>query len=251
VQGAYDTYGSAMRADDADYNDIMSKYRSVYDQAGGAGGRTQDFNFNITAPTYQSTPEYQNAIKNMRGLSESGGFSPEDISNIRERAISPIRSVYANANRNIDRQRRLQGGYSPNAAAATAKMARSMSSQISDAVTGVNADIAQKVASNKMGIAGQYAGVTAGEQSNRNDFAMRSADFMRQLEEMKLNNQERMFEFPIKFKLDTLSGMRDTYGTTPARSAMTGNFATNQAELQRGINNDMFGRNIATMNMYR
>src|SRR5437773_5397071 len=45
-------------------------------------------------------------------FSKTGGFSPEDLANIRARALSPVRAVYSNAQREVNRQRSLQGGYS-------------------------------------------------------------------------------------------------------------------------------------------
>lgn len=250
VQGAYDNFGTAVRNDDASYDDIMSKFRDVYDQAGGSAGRT--FNVNLpAAPEYQSTPEYQAAIANLSGLSRTGGFSAEDIANIRERAISPIRAVYANAKRNVDRSKRLQGGYSPNYTAATAKMARESSSLMSDASTDANAEIAGRVAANKIATAGPLASLTAGEQANRNDFALRRSAFDRENALTKANFDEKMFEFPIQSKLSALSGMTGLYGTTPARSALMGNMATNTAQLQNQINNDTYGRGMKLLQLYQ
>src|SRR5262249_44917522 len=64
------------------------------------------------------------AIAGFRNFAQTGGFSPEDLSNIRARALSPVRATYANAEREVNRQRSLQGGYSPGFNVLQARMAR-------------------------------------------------------------------------------------------------------------------------------
>src|SRR6185295_2730648 len=81
---------------------------------------------------------------------------------------SPIRSVYANAQRDIDRSRAISGSTSANYAALKARMAREVSQKVADQVTNVNADIASNVARNKIGVADTLGGLTAGEQLERN-----------------------------------------------------------------------------------
>jgi hypothetical protein len=101
----------------------------------------------------QQAGDYSNIMdeyKKLLDLSKTGGYSDTDIANIRERSISPIRSVYAGANRDVDRQRALQGGYSPNYAAVKAKMAREQSDVIGNQTTNINADLAQRIAQNKL-----------------------------------------------------------------------------------------------------
>lgn len=87
--------------------------------------------------------QYQN-------IASTGGYSPEDLSNIRSRAVSPIRSAYAGAQREVGRQRALQGGYSPNFTAATAKMAREQSQSMADANIGIESEIAQMIQQGKL-----------------------------------------------------------------------------------------------------
>lgn len=253
VQAAYDTAGSAYRQQGQDYSDIMNKFRDVYDMAGGAGGRTLDFNFSPSSavPAYQETQDYRNAFNNLSDLSRSGGFSAEDIDNIRARAVSPIRAIYGNAQRNVDRQRALAGGYSPNYTAATAKMAREQSSLLSDKMADVNAQIAENVAQNKIATAGPLANLAAGEQSGRNRFNLDAAELSRQMDLAKFNNMQSMYEFPIKTKLSALSGMTGLYGTTPAVANMTGNNALQTANLQNNINNSVFNRGLGRMTLYR
>jgi hypothetical protein len=109
-----------------------------------------------------NNPNVSNAISTLTGavgqaqdFSQTGGFSPQDVSDLRARAISPIRSIYMNAQNDINRQRNLQGGYSPNYTAATAQMARDLSSTISDQTTNANAQLAQMVQQGKLAGLGQ------------------------------------------------------------------------------------------------
>lgn len=248
VQNAYNTYGTAARQSGQDYTDIMSKYKDVYGAAGDQNNGLRNFNFKATAPTYQTTPEYTSALSNLTNLSQTGGYSPEDIANIRARAISPIRSVYANANRNLSRQRALGGGYSPNFAAATAKMAREVGGQLSDATTNAEAGIAQNVAQNKIGTSGQLASLTAGEQNQRNDFAQRAAEFTKSQDMARLENEQRMYEFPIQSRLSALGGMSSLYGSTPGLTSFTGRQALDTAELQDRINNNRSNRKFQAFN---
>src|SRR6185295_3747842 len=72
-----------------------------------------------------------------------GGYSPQDINNMRARSVAPIRAAYANAQNEIGRQRSLQGGYSPNAIAAQVKMAREQGQSGADALQNTEAGLAQ------------------------------------------------------------------------------------------------------------
>lgn len=83
-------------------------------------------------------------------FAQTGGFSPEDLSNIRARALSPMRAVYANAQRNVNRQRALQGGYSPGFGVLQSRMAREQSQGVSDAATNAEASIAEMVQKGKL-----------------------------------------------------------------------------------------------------
>lgn len=94
-------------------------------------------------------------------FSQSGGFSPEDLANIRARSVSPVRAVYQNAQREVNRQRSLQGGYSPGFGVLQARMQRTQGQGISDAATNAEASIAEMVQQGKLaglqGMAGTEA----------------------------------------------------------------------------------------------
>lgn len=97
------------------------------------------------------TPTYTNpAQAGFAEFARTGGFSPTDLANIRARAVSPVRAVYANAMQNVNRQRALQGGYSPGYNVMQGRLARQQSSGISDAATNAEAGIAEMVQKGKL-----------------------------------------------------------------------------------------------------
>jgi hypothetical protein len=88
-------------------------------------------------------------------FAKTGGFSQSDLGNIRARALSPVRAVYANAQRNVNRQRSLQGGYSPGFGAMQTKMAREQGQETSDAAVNAESGISEMVQKGKLaGLAG-------------------------------------------------------------------------------------------------
>ena len=85
----------------------------------------------------------QGGMSTFGEFATTGGYSPNDIANLRARGVSPIRAAYANAERELQRGRSLQGGYSPNMAAAQVKMAREQGQSAADATQNVEAGLVQ------------------------------------------------------------------------------------------------------------
>jgi len=112
---------------------------------------------------YKPTADVSSSLAGLKDLSTTGGYSEQGIADLRARGISPIRSVYASAQRDINRNRSLKGGYSPGYNATSAKMAREMSDQIGTATQNVNAGIAQNVAQNRLSAAPNYASAAGAE----------------------------------------------------------------------------------------
>jgi hypothetical protein len=117
-------YNSALAQTAEDYDSIMSQYKGLKDTTSSHPRET--LNFNPITPT-QAQYQPGSNFDYLRDFTKTGGYSDSDVSNLRERAVSPIRSIYSTASKNIDRQKRLQGGYSPNAGALQAKLARDSS----------------------------------------------------------------------------------------------------------------------------
>jgi hypothetical protein len=257
TQSAFSTQNSAYtnQADpgnpNSNYNQIMQGYRNLSSsvQPGGSNA-PPNFNYNVNIPTYQTTSDYRNAINNLSSLSQNGGYTPQAIADLRARGVAPIRAAYGNAQNDIARQRTLQGGYSPNFTAASAKMAREMSSQMADQVTNVNAGIAQNQAQNELSASVPLASTTAGEQANRNQFGLEAANMGNQYGLAKLNAQMQGYEIPIQTQLASLQGMNQLYGTTPATTNMTGNNALNIAGLQENIRQNNIRNGMTTASLY-
>ncbi len=163
-------YGYGAATDMSDYNSIMNNYQNFM---GGAS------NYGL-----------QPALDTYGNFAKTGGFSPQDIQDIRARSVAPIRADYANAQANVDRQRRLQHGYSPNYTAATAKMARDQAYSTADASTNAEAAIAQLIQQGKLAGAGGLSQTSLGARGQ---------------------------------DVSALGGMTNAYGQTPGLMSTTGN----------------------------
>lgn len=232
-------FGSAVNQQADDYDKIFQGYESLANRANpfkptSHTALTPTFSNYIQGRGYESSPELQGQIENLSGFSETGGFSEGDIGNIRARGVAPIRSAYANALRNLNRQKSLQGGYSPGHGAALAKFAREQGGLMSDKMTDINASIAESVNRNKLSASSMLAPLLARENENRNQFSANETAEQRRIEQ---HNQDLINEFNRfneenrlnveRFnsqgeaqanddRLQALQGMTSIYGTTPA-----------------------------------
>lgn len=125
------------------------------------GGRAQDLGESLRTGTLQpnvdmfrnyftdaankASTDYATLMPQYQEFAKTGGYTPEGLSAIRARALSPVRAMYANANREVDRSKVLQGGYSPGYGVLKGRMAREGSQAASDATTNAEAAIAQMV----------------------------------------------------------------------------------------------------------
>lgn len=251
----YRQYSGAVAQNTGDYSEIMNRYRELLNNSGMSGG---GFGGSSGKPRPQFTPQmmpkpeqfnyaptqgHTDALGKMKELTETGGYSGDDIANLRARAISPIRSVYAGANRDMNRNRSIQGGMGVNFNAAKSKNAREMSEQISGAMTNVNAGIAQNVASNKLGIAPQYERAAGGESALRNQYGKANVDAVNSVNERNtgMTNDANKFNIELTGKynnedddsrLKALQGMTGLYGTTPAMSSLFGSQALSHAGME-------------------
>lgn len=122
-----------------DYGDIQGAYKGLF---GDMSGR------------------YGNLLNQWQGFANTGGYSEGDKANIRARAVSPIRSIYSSARRELDRGRALQGGYAPGLATAYGRLAREQGQLASDATTNAEAAIAEMVQRGKLaGLGGMTSGL--------------------------------------------------------------------------------------------
>lgn len=223
LEKSFKTHNAAVEQQGIDYSGIMKGYQNMLAGAGQAGNQVTPQSY-----AYQGSPDVTSALATQKGLAETGGYSPEGIANIRERGISPIRSIYSSANRNLNRQRGLSGGYSPNMVAGQAKMAREMSEQMGGAMNNVNASLAQNIAGNRLQAAPQYA-QTAGQQSGlQNQIGMANVESANAANKFNVGNK-------TDIEGRALQGMSGLYGTTPALVNTFGNQAMQGAGLQNTI----------------
>lgn len=184
------------------YAPSMAGYQSMY---GGAGSLAN--NSSVMNPLNSAISGYQN-------FADTGGFSPQDLADMRARAVAPVRSIYANAQAGIDRQRSLQNGYSPNYTAATAKMAREGSAGAADALTNANAGIAGQVQQGKLqGLQGL---------GNSAQLEASIAQIDNQLKQAGLAGMTDVEKSQLASELGGYQGLSNLYSATPGMSNMYG-----------------------------
>lgn len=193
----YKLYNTAVQQQAGDYSGIMKGYQDLLKKGPSAASSS--------------------AVANLGNLATTGGISPEDEANLRARGVSPIRAAYSAAARNIDRQKNLSGGYSPNQGAIQAKLAREQSEQLAQGNTNVEAMIAELRQKGRLSSAGQYASAASQQDNNQRD---------------------------------ALQGMTSLYGTTPALSSLFGNQALQGAQLQNQINQQNKSSNLDRVNTF-
>jgi hypothetical protein len=205
------TFTAAANTQASDYDKIMAQYDNLIRSSstnpitpsfvspssstpstttGGFSPRSfSDANFQPTsyqqvAPQtsqYRQSGDVTSSLSKLSDLATTGGYSEADKADIRARDISPIRSIYANAQQETERARALGGGYSPNFNAVTAQMSRDEANKIGDVTTAANAGIAQNVASNRIAAAPAYASASANANAAQTAADQRNADIINQI----------------------------------------------------------------------
>jgi hypothetical protein len=230
-------FGNAMETGNQDYNKIMGGYGSMMNSPGIV---TRSIGYSDPFKSYgdfegmSKTGGYDiptnDAYQGYKGFGETGGYSPSDIANLRARGVSPIRAAYGNAEREVGRQRALQGGYSPNATATLAKMAREQGQLGADALQNVEAGIIDSRNRNKLAGYGGMAGI----DTNRIGNQIQGMRGMSDIENSRLNAEldagkfnatmgMQADQFNTGNRLNALQGMGSLYGTTPGMANMFSN----------------------------
>lgn len=220
------SFTSAAGTQAKDYDRIMGMYGDLYNK-----GMTNPLTYSSIAPQttqYSRSGEVGDSLSNLSELSKTGGYSDQGIADLRSRGVSPIRSVYANAQRELDRSKSLSGGYSPNYAATTAKMAREQADKIGQMTSDVNAGIAQNVASNRVGLAGTYANAAEKENEAHTGVDSQNASIVNMINQFNEQMKMDAGRFNRGNQLGAVTGMSNLYGTTPALTKTFGD-QVNQA----------------------
>lgn len=236
VEDMYNLYGTSVEKQAGDYDDIMKNFKDIYGRATDPN-RPGDFSpIKAEQTQYRQSQDTTAALASLRDLSETGGLSAGDQQNLRARGVSPIRAQYATAQRDMDRQRRLQGGNSANFGAVTSKMARDQSSLIADQMDKVNAGIAEMVQSGRLSAAPNYASAASAESQRATNVA---SDNTQARNETNRFNASGMMDDRRGRRSDALGaaqGMTNLYGTTPALSNLYGDQAHRAAEFKDRTN---------------
>jgi hypothetical protein len=212
-QTMYGHYNDAVGQNKQDYGNIMGGYQDLFR------------NTNITAPRpgelNESYGYLREAMPGYREFAATGGYSDKDQQELRARGIAPIRSAYGNTMMEMDRARSLGGaGGAPNYIAAASRAQRELPGQMADAMTNVNAGLAESIREGKkFGLSGiSSTGSTMG--------GLASDEAGRQLQAQGMT---------LQGKLGALGGMNSLYGTTPGLSSMFGNQALNAYGQRAGL----------------
>lgn len=238
-QNANDLGGKANYRQMGDYGDIMNQYDQI---ANSPESGPSDFSYqHVTAKRPEELNEAYGYLREAApGYSEfakTGGYSGQDIQELRARGMSPIRSAYGNTMMEMDRARSLGGGGgAPNYIAAASKAQRELPGQMADAMTTVNADLADKIRQGRLsglaglrGVGGDMGGLSSAEAGRtlQADMGNQAADLQTQ------GMREQSRRAAGQERLAALSGKTSLYGTTPAMANMFGNQAL-QAYGMRG-----------------
>lgn len=257
--GIKSVYDAAATTQAEDYDDIMRGYDDILSSAKNNRNSQLNyvpinpiFNRQLQGSNYERSSDLNSVITGLKSFADTGGYSDADIRDIRERSISPIRSIYSSAQEGLRRQKVLQGGYSPNYGAVSAKMARDASSRIGDITTKVNADVAQMIAAGKLSglqsltptVARENELINATNQRNidlKNEVERQNNEERRRVDEINRKMQLQIDEINNRNKLQNTNtqlqanqGKQSLYGTTPALTQTFANqvLQNNQQNLQ-------------------
>jgi hypothetical protein len=198
-----------------DYRDIMNQYKAM------AAEGVDKNKPGLERVNYNRSPEMNEAFGGYRNFMQTGGYSPEDIRDMRARGVSPIRANYANALNEMERQKNLSGGYSPNAGALRARMASSQGQQMADAVQNVNAGLAEQVQKGKMFGTEGMGGLSVHDTGFAQQAALANQRAGIDIARDNLNDP----------RMNAIHGQAQLFGTTPGMARMFGD------QVQQGIGN--------------
>ncbi len=234
-------YNQAVGQQMGNYTDIMNQYKQFQQ-----GLTPTTFNYqNVSADRPKELGKaygyLDEAMPGYRDFAKTGGYSAQDVQELRARGISPIRSAYGNTMMELDRARSLGGGGgAPNYIAALSRAQREMPQQMADAMTGVNAGLADSIRQGKMfglqGITG--TGSTMGGLASQEANRMLQAQMANQDADLRAQGMnEQSIQAMRQMQLASMGGQSSLFGTTPGMSSMFGNQALNAYGQQAGMEN--------------
>lgn len=262
------SFTAAAKTQASDYDKIMAQYdqlvqsslsnpltpsivnqRDVANQ-GGIASAFVNFNpasfssINPQTSQYSQSGDVTRSLAGLSDLATTGGYSEADKQNIRERDISPIRSIYANAQQNAERQRALGGGYSPNFNATQAQMARDEANKIGDITTAANAGIAQNVAANRLSAAPNYASASAAANAAQTEADRHNADIINQINQFNSQGTTQNQQFNSQGQLQAgIANASNSLSANEFNTSLANAIATGNAN--RATSTDQFNSNAA------
>lgn|SRR5215471_9748806 len=206
-------YNTGTQRNMQDYTDTMDAYKNF----------RNNLSFTrVNAPNPAELGEsygyMREAMPGYRNFAQTGGFSPQDLQDLRARGVSPIRAAYGNTMMQLDRARALGGnGGAPNYIAALSRAQRELPGQMADAMQGVNAGIAHDVQQGKeFGLQGM-----SGTGSAMGGLASQAASRDLQAQLANQEAEQRM----QGMGLQSISGQGSLFGTSPGMASTFGNQA--------------------------
>jgi hypothetical protein len=247
-------FNQAGQANFGTYNDMMGRYNELYANpfgpgGGGPGGGGWEDPYGEVNGLWSNLAHngggygwdglargaVSDAIGGYGDFAKTGGFSNQDIQDIRARSVAPSRAVYQLGENAIQRQRALNP-FSPNANAAISQMARNRAIDIGDINVNANAGIAQMRQQGKLAGLGGLSQTGLGVQGASTNIDQLNA----QMKLAGINGMEGVAgaraagaasnaranadsnEALFRARMGALGGMNELYGTTPGLLNTTG-----------------------------
>lgn len=254
-------YSQAIPQQAQDYDEIMQGYRNQLgpgtgDQSGILSGYRNLINQNkgpAQEIAYQEAPEMQTAFSNLNELQTTGGLNAQAQQDLRARGTSPIRAIYDQMSKKMDRNRTLGGGYSPSYNASATRMAREGSEAIAGQTSNVNAGIAEMVQKGRLSAAPQYAQLASGKNSLMNNMTVENAQNKTRHAANQgniLSGYQGAVNSGANNAQSALRGMSSLYGTTPALVNTFGNQVMQQGQMQQNAIQQKRQNKLGALNAY-
>ncbi len=220
---------------DRDYSGIQSGYQNLgnaYSNLGGQyGNQFNQYGSYLNGPGISYNPSQQNfgAYGGYQNFADTGGYSGQDIQNIRARSNAPMRATYQNAQNDLDRRNVIAGGNLANYGAAKAKMARDLSINLGDQSLNTEAQLAQMINQGRLAGLGGMTGI----DTSRMQEGLANASGNLQGQGMNMNRILGLLSGQgntlagqgnaLAGQGNALQGQTSLYGTTPGLANMYGN----------------------------
>lgn len=215
-QGLENRFNVAADQSGRDYSDIMGRY-------GDLGSMYGQFMQNGPI-SYMPSNQNFGAYGGYEDFAKTGGFSGQDIQNIRARSNAPMKATYANAQADVDRRNRIAGGNLANYPAAKAKMSRELAYSLGDQSLNTEAMLAEAIRSGKLAGLGGMTGI----DTSRMQEGLANASGNLQGQGMESNRQLS----GLSGMGNVAQGMTSLYGATPGQASMYGNQMLNSSGQQ-------------------